>query len=124
MEAVAVTEFPFVESLPKREKNRVQTAWEQFRELSEITKREGMIVPQTFAAHVLGVSHSRIGQLIDAGRLSAVDVRGARWVTESSIIEWAKLEHRSGRPTKMATTARECLTVARAAAKGKTPERK
>lgn len=124
MDAVAVTEFPFVESLPKRDKGRVQTAWDHFRELSEISKSKGMIMPQSFAAYVLGVSRSRVSQLIDAGRLRAVDVRGERWVTEDSIVEWARAEHRVGRPPNIPKTVGECLTVARQAAKGDNPERK
>jgi len=111
MEAVAINEFPFVESLPKREKTRVQTAWDEFRELSEISKREGLILPQSFAAAVLGVSSQRVSQLIDSGRLRSVEVRGARWVPEASIIEWAKAEHRNGRPPKIPTTLREAAAA-------------
>lgn len=99
-EAEAI-EFPFVQEMPKREKTRITKVWEQFRELSRIAEKKGMLVPQNFVAKLLGVSPQRIDQLAQEERLERVYVNGAAFITENSVVEFAATERKNGRPCKM-----------------------
>jgi len=96
----ALTEFPFVADLPKRERSKVGKLWDTFRELSRTLDAKGNVVPQGFAADLLGVSPQRVGQLLDAGKLEPVTVGGRRFVTEASILAHAATERKTGRPVK------------------------
>jgi hypothetical protein len=98
-----VADFPFVAELPKREKGRIATLWDKFQEAREIIDREGVLVPPSFAAKVMNVSKQRVCQLMDSGRLKRVDFDGQSLVTENSIVEWAKAEHKGGRPINPAS---------------------
>ena len=104
--AVDAAEFPFVEELPKREASKFVRVWENFQELSRLSKTEGMLIPQAFAAKVLGVHRSRVFQLVEEDRLKVVVVNGERFVTENSVVEYAKSERKAGRPVKVESDAR------------------
>lgn len=97
----AATDFPFVAELPKREKSRAVQVWEAFRELSRIAETEGAPIPQAFAAKLLGISHQRVSELANEGRLKTCDVNGVRFVTENSVVAYAKSERKAGRPVKL-----------------------
>jgi hypothetical protein len=67
-----------------------------------------MLVPQTFTAGLLDISKQRVAQLIDAGKLEAVEFNGTRFVTERSVVALAQSERKSGRPFNVkAPTLRE-----------------
>jgi len=93
---VAVREFPFVATLPKRERSRIGRLWDHFTELSALADVHGMLLPPTLAADLAGVSKQRIQQLMDGGRLEAVEFNGRRYITENSFVEWAKSQRKSG----------------------------
>ena len=116
MVKIEAAEFPFVESLPKREKSRLLRVMERFQELSEITKEKGMLVPLVFGAKVLGISRQRVYELIDDKRLEVVDVDGHQFLTETSLTAYAKSEHKAGRPVKLMDDA-EKMGDAKAAMK-------
>ena len=103
MYQAAVTEFPFVEALPKREKSKLSKLWDELKEVKRLADEKGVIVPQHMAAGLLGLSKQRIGQLIDDGRLEGILIHGTRFVTENSIREFAGTERKAGRPPKIAT---------------------
>jgi len=109
---IAIAEFPFVKELPKREKGKLQTLWENYGEIKKLTEEHGMLIPVTYAAELAGVSKQRIQQLINDGRLHTVQIRKARFVTESTFIEWVRTEHKNGRPFK-APSLKECATMAK-----------
>lgn len=111
-------DFPFVATLPKTEKTRVVKLWDHFRELKHIVAEKGMIIPQHLAAELLGVSKQRVNELVDAGRFEVVMVGGVRYVTEDSVVRFAKEERKAGRPFKVPRTAREMWKASRAAAPG------
>lgn len=97
--ADAAAEFPFVETLPKREKSKLAMMWEQARRLSQIIEEVGALVPQHLVAEVLGVSKQRVGQFVDEGRLENVEFCGVRYCTERSVLAFAKIERKiTGRP--------------------------
>lgn len=106
-----IAEFPFVESLPKREKSRVATLWDRFQEVKALTEVHGMLVPCQLAANLLGVSHQRVCQLMEAGKLERVDFGGHPFVTENSLHEHARSERKNGRPPKV-QTVRDVLKLA------------
>lgn len=97
-------EFPFVERMPKREKSKFVRAWDAFKELSRVTEEKGMLIPQSFAAKVLGVSRQRVWDLVQADRLETVEVNGVTWVTENSVIAYAQSERKAGRPHNVPET--------------------
>jgi hypothetical protein len=108
-----ITEFPFVASLPKREKSKLAKAWDTFRALSKIAETEGLPIPQLYAAKVLGISRQRVYALVEEGRLKVVIVNGERFVTENSVIEYAKSERKAGRPPKIPETLGEAYRAAK-----------
>lgn len=97
----AVKEFPFVENLPKLEKTRIQRVWEHFQQVRQISQTEGIPIPQHFVAKLLGLSQARVTQLVQSGQLKAVRVGEQRMVTENSLVDWARSEHKAGRPTRL-----------------------
>jgi hypothetical protein len=112
-------DFPFVDELPKRERSKIATLWDRFNELREITEEKGMLLPVPFCASLLGISGQRVHQLLDAGKMERVEVDQAVFVTEKSLVEWARAEHKNGRPLKIPQTAKECLAVGREFVKAK-----
>jgi hypothetical protein len=112
-------EFPAFASLPKREKSKIQKVWDTFQQLSQISKEKGMLMPQTFAAKVLDISKQRVNDLVKNGTLETFDVNGFPFVTEDSVVNYAKTERRSGRPINVPTTSKECWKRAVETAKRK-----
>lgn len=112
MQEIAASEFPFVESLPKREKARVRSALDVLADWREATKLHGSLVPRPLVAKVLNVSQERVRQLILDGRLKTVAVEGHDYVTETSLNEFALVERHAGRPVKNIGVIAKGLAVA------------
>lgn len=100
MYQAAVVEFPFVADLTVRQKGRVAKLWDHLAELRKVVEEKGMVIPQHMAANLLDLSKQRIGQLVDDGRLESIEMHGVRYVTEESVVAFAKEERRNGRPPK------------------------
>jgi len=96
----AITEFPFVEAMPKREKSRIAKLWDEFSQMREAMQKAGGLVPPVMAAELAGVSHQRIWQLVEAGKLERVEFCGRGFITGDSFEAWAKSERKNGRPLK------------------------
>lgn len=93
-----VLEMPFVAELPKREKSKLAKVWDAFDEIARITETEGVLIPQSLAAKLLDVCRQRVFELVEEGRLKAYEVNGVRFVTENSVVAYAKSERKAGRP--------------------------
>lgn len=106
---VATLDFPFVQELPKREKSKLANLWEALKEANAATREHGALVPTGFAAELLGVSRTRVDQLLEAGKLTAVVVHKTRFVSENSLVAWAKAEHITGRPPSL----KSCIAASR-----------
>lgn len=89
-------EFPFVASLPKREKTKLAKLWEHLSEARAIVKEKGMIIPQHLAAQLVGVSRQRIFTLANEGRLECIEFGGVRYVTEDSLVTFAQSQRKIG----------------------------
>ncbi len=113
-----VNEFPFVAALPKREKSKLATLWEQLEEWRALAEKEGFLIPVVGAANLLGVSRQRIEELMRDGRLRRVDLFNHVYVPESSVVEYAEAERRTGRPLGTPKTKRELLKMAVASGRG------
>ena len=112
MHEAAVSEFPFVADMPKREKSRLARLWDTFQQIREATNRHGCLLPQHYAADLLGVSRQRVHVLVNEGRLTSVEVAGVRYVTEDSLLAWATSERdKGGRPPSV-PSVRECFSKA------------
>ncbi len=94
----AICECPFVEGLPKREKSKLARAWELVATVNAVAKAEGYPYPLMLAAKCLGVSRTRIDELVGEGRLKRVEIDGHVFITENSLVEFAKRERKNGRP--------------------------
>ena len=94
----ATFDFPFVETLPKREKTKLATLWDRFQEIRELTEREGPLVPVRMGSELMGVSRQRVDELIERGRLRVHGMNGHRMLFCADIIEYANAERKSGRP--------------------------
>lgn len=87
--------FPeMLRGLPRKEKSK----WEQLREMQEITRERGALLPTGLAAEVLDLSRQRLFQLLEAGRISQHEFFGRKWVTEKDLLDFAKSERKPGRP--------------------------
>ena len=84
MEAT-LSEFAFVDGLPKREKTRLAKLWEVVKEVTALQEEHGPIINQAMVAAVLGVSKQRVAQLIDQGMFQCVPMAGTRMVTLRSL---------------------------------------
>jgi hypothetical protein len=113
MNVGATLDFPFVQQLPKREKSRLCNLWDELRELRSLIAEHGALVPQPFAAELLGISHQRVQQLIASGKLIAVPVHTSRFVTENSIVTLAKSERKTGRPFNIPKTSSDLYRAAK-----------
>ncbi len=106
----ATVEFPFVASLPKREKSKLARLWEQFRELHELGKTEGVLVPPRAAAKLLGLSQQRVDQLMDTGKLRRIEFCGHPYIPEASLLLFAQSVRRTGRPVTSRDVASACFS--------------
>lgn len=117
MDTVAVTEFPFVEELPARKKGKLRTLWERLAEWQSIASEKGTLIPFRAAAALLDVSHQRIDQIVEDGRLERFDYDGHRYVTEVSLVALARQERNCGtrlwKSLEQATSIRGALARAR-----------
>jgi hypothetical protein len=103
----AISEFPFVEALPKREKSKLARVWDMLKEMKAAVDAEGQLVPVNLTCKLLDVSRTRIDQFCAAGRLRRVTIGDHVFITEKSIVECARDERKSGRPLNVPTTAKE-----------------
>jgi hypothetical protein len=108
----AVSEFPFVESLPKREKSKLAKVWDLLSEMKAATEEQGQLVPVNLTCKLLDLSRSRIDTICSDGRLRRVKVCDHVFITENSIVEFARVERKNGRPLKIPTTAKQTWKVA------------
>ena len=93
-------EFSFVQSMPRREKSRLRGFFDDVEALREFSKIEGLPFPPVAAAELLKVSRNRIDELIKAGKLRSVTLRGHVYVGEKSLYEFAGTHRKAGRPFK------------------------
>jgi len=93
-------EFPFTAAMPKREKSKLAKCWELLQRMKAISATEGDLVPVMMCAKLLGISRSRVDQFVQDGRLKRYDIDGHVFLTENSIVEFAKSERKNGRPVK------------------------
>lgn len=98
---VALSEFPFVQELPKREQKKIKTVWDVLADYKAMWDTHGVLVPVSAAAKLLNVSPQRILQLVEAGKLKRVDMWDKAHITEASIVELAESERKTGRPFKV-----------------------
>lgn len=113
----AELEFPWVNELPKREKSRLAKAWDRLKAFSDATKEAGALVPVSFAASILGVSDQRVRDLVNDGILEGIRLEGHLFISERSIVTWAKTERKAGRPPKVLEGSLQIWKASHAAAK-------
>lgn len=108
----AAAEFPFVESLPKRERKSVVKLWQQYENLQS---EHGQLLPPHLAAAMLNVSRARVSQMCEAKILDRVYFDGHAMVTAASVKARAAAERAVGRPPKV--SLREVLSAGLASLK-------
>lgn len=102
MEIVEQFDMPFVKELPRREQTKWQKLWAAWQEIKRMTAEKGLLVPVKLAADLGSVSHQRILQLCEAGKLERIDFHGHVYISEESFLAWAKAEpDKGGRPRSL-----------------------
>jgi len=109
-------DFPFVAELPRAEKKAVKSFWEQFDEMRAAIKEHGIMLPTGAVAKLLGVSRTRVYDLIENGTLLTYTFNGQKLVTEKSVVAWSVAEHKNGRPVQFNTSRRDVWRAAKAGA--------
>jgi hypothetical protein len=105
MDAIRVSEFPFVADLTRREHSRVVDLWRVLRGFARLVEENGPPVRPSLAAELLGVSRARLYVLVDEGRLKViVSPDGFQAVTANSLIAFAESERLSGRHLGLSTS--------------------
>ncbi len=97
MDATAQAEmfdFPVIDA---RTKSR-----SKLRQYIEATIKHGPLISQSMAAEALSLHRSRIGQLVDAGRIATVEIAGTRYIPGSALELFMVEERKTGRPMKPA----------------------
>jgi hypothetical protein len=89
-------EFPFVAELPKRDQVRVKSVWDHVKDFAALIEGKGVPLPPVTAAELLGVSPQRIHQMVEAGQLEVVELRGKKFITEHSVLDLAKVARTCG----------------------------
>jgi hypothetical protein len=112
-ETARAEDFPFMAELPKREKSKLAKGWELFRELQKTVEEKGFLVPANFASEILGVSKQRVHFLIKENRLETIVIQGHNYITEDSLVEFARSERKSGRPLNIVSTPKEAMERAK-----------
>lgn len=113
MHEAAISEFPFVEALPKREKSKLAKAWDLFKEIKAVSATEGVLLPVNLTCRLLDLSRTRIDELCTDGRLRRIKIAEHVYITENSILEHARDERKNGRPLKLTISPMEALKRAR-----------
>lgn len=91
MSLEAVAEFPFVETLTKRQQGRLTKAVEVIRRM-----RDDDLLPASVAAKVLGVGIQRVYDLQKQGRFSRVELHGQVFVKGADVVAYAAAERKTG----------------------------
>lgn len=86
------TLFPLVE-----EKAGRRSALRDFIDAVEI---HGPVMPQAYVSQVLDVSRARVTELINAGRIARVQLRGKWFVPLAALEAFLADERKNGRPAK------------------------
>lgn len=98
-----------------------RTPAERLSQWMEASKEGGGLLPQSVLRVVLGVSKSRVSELIDEGRFECRILLGQRFVTCESIAAFILNKRKVGRPAKhpsaLALAKASILTSSRAVAR-------
>ncbi len=82
--------FPVIESKTKAR------SW--IRQYLDASVKHGTLCTPSMAARALGISRSRVGQLLDAGKLASVNVGDSRYIPAASLELFMTEERVTGRP--------------------------
>lgn len=92
-----------LDALPRRK--GVRAAWKEFQEFVAVSREQGELLPVGMAAKLIGVTQTRIGQLVSDGALRTWDFFGRRWLSGIELAAFVKLERPSGIPTPKPSAA-------------------
>jgi hypothetical protein len=90
-------DFPFVHSLPKREKKKLFSLWDNLTEYRISVQTYGPPVAPIVAAKLLGISRQRLHQIRDRFQ-TIIAPDGSQYFSADSVAEYAKKERIGGRP--------------------------
>lgn len=102
MEAAQQSEFF---DFPVVQQKTAARSW--IRKYLDASIEHGTLCTQAMTGRALGVSRSRVGQLIDAGKLASVNVGGMRFVPAASLDLFLTEERPNGRPPRVLSAVRK-----------------
>ncbi|MBU6402961.1 MAG: hypothetical protein KGS61_21785, partial [Verrucomicrobia bacterium] len=95
---IRVSEFPFMAALPKREKCKIRSYIDLWREMDRLTKEKGALLPAPLCWRILHVSRQRLMQFIQEGRLEAYNIEGYWFIPDRAFTEFVMTARKTGRP--------------------------
>lgn len=104
-DAVAL-EFDFPPLALDNRRSRIARVVHLFKCFSAVMDKEGVLIPLMLGAKALDVSRTRMDELVSEGRLKRIEVDGHVFLTENSMVEYAKEERKNGRPLKLIDSQR------------------
>lgn len=109
MAAVTAEQFSLFE-IPASEPKRVKTKWQELAEMSKVDEEAGGLVPIFVAAALLDVSHQRVSQMLESGRLQHWVFFDRKFVGVNDLADYVNSERKGGRPVSdPPTTLKESL---------------
>lgn len=91
-------DLSFVASLPKRERSRWEKVWDGYQEWKRVCAEKGALLPISLAAQIANVSRQRMYELCEGKQVERTYLLGHAYVTEESLLDWARSERKAGRP--------------------------
>lgn len=104
--------------MPVEAQTKQRNKWDDIKEIAELSKRHGQLLPQMFAAPILNVSGERVFALVSEGRFRTWQFFGKTWVCEDDLVAFGQGERKIGRPKKEPTKAQLFKAIHKAAKKG------
>lgn len=110
-------EFPF--AVAHKQPGKLAILRAAVKEIEATVEKHGELLPASSVAALLGMSRSRIYQLIDEGKVETVELFGNTLVVIASVEAWMESEAKVGRPVKLDHLKERggCLKAAWAAGK-------
>jgi excisionase family DNA binding protein len=87
-----------LDELPQR--RGIRAVWKELKEYMAVSDEQGELVTVSMAARLLGVTETRIGQLILDGTLRTWRFNGRRWLSGAELAAFVKMQRPSGIPTR------------------------
>jgi hypothetical protein len=95
--AVEQSLFP---DMPVAAPTKQRNKWDEIKEIAELSRKHGQLLPQMFASPILGVTSERVFALVQENRFRTWQFLGKTWLCEDDLLAYGQSDRRAGRPKK------------------------